>query len=75
MDVDGCESLENMFSMSLCQDLGHLKRVHIQQCGMLEEIVAKEEGLTECMFSFPQLTTIELWNLKDLGVSTQKSIL
>ena len=63
--VKNCKILKNLFSVLLCHDLGQLKELDIESCGV-EEIVADEEEIEECRFNFPQLTRIRLWGLSKL---------
>ncbi|KAF7845086.1 putative P-loop containing nucleoside triphosphate hydrolase, leucine-rich repeat domain, L [Senna tora] len=55
----------NLFSVSICQDLGQLDELIINSCGV-EEIVAIEEGSEELRFHFAQLTSLRLRNLTKL---------
>ena len=65
--IDGCSSLKSVFPTSVAKALMQLKKLEIKVCAMVEEIVAKEEGLeTTTLFEFPQLTTLKLKNLPEL---------
>jgi hypothetical protein len=66
VDVVKCQSLLNIFSLSLCQELGHLEILRIWFCGV-EEVVAMENESMQNSIIFPQmieLTLIGLTNLK-----------
>jgi len=65
VDVSECRSLLNIFSLSLCQDLGHLEKLRIEACGV-EGIVAMEEGPMKISFRFPQMNELELVGLTNL---------
>jgi hypothetical protein len=62
VDVSECHSLLNIFSLSLCQDLGHLEILRISMC-RVKEIVAMEEGSMKNSISFPQMTELALIGL------------
>ncbi|KAK2456349.1 hypothetical protein P8452_03502 [Trifolium repens] len=65
MNVSMCQSLSNIFPLSLCEDLEHLEMLEIKSCGV-EQIVAMEEGSMEHSFSFPQLNKLTLSHLANL---------
>ncbi|CAJ2673478.1 unnamed protein product [Trifolium pratense] len=65
VNVSICQSLIYIFSLSLCEDLGHLEILEIESCGVLE-IVAMEEGTMENSFKFPQLNKLVLGGLINL---------
>jgi len=65
VDVSECQSLLNVFSLSLCHDLGHLKILRIWFSGV-KEIVAMEEGSMKNCISFPQMTELTLIGLTNL---------
>jgi uncharacterized pyridoxamine 5'-phosphate oxidase family protein len=65
VDVSKCQNLLNIFSLSLCQDLGHLRILRIWFCGV-KEIVAVEEGSMKNNISFPQMTELGLIGLTKL---------
>ncbi|KAM3705372.1 hypothetical protein ACJW31_03G074700 [Castanea mollissima] len=65
--IEGCSSLKSFFPTSVAKALPQLEALEIEDCAMMEEIVAKEEGIeTTTLFVFPQLTTLKLQNLPEL---------
>ncbi|KAF3434272.1 hypothetical protein FNV43_RR25375 [Rhamnella rubrinervis] len=64
----GCQSLKNLFPPSVVKNLFQLQNLLVRNCGILEEIVAKDEGLeTEPLkFVFPQLEVMLLVHLPNL---------
>ena len=79
MTIDQCQSLKNLFPASLVGDLGQLEKLHVFSSG-IEENVAKDinrvlDTDTEPMFVFPNVTSLELYNLINSRVYTQGHIL
>ena len=67
LKIDDCSSLKSVFPISVVKALMQLETLQIDDCAMVEEIVAKEEGIeTTTLFVFPQLTTLTLQNLPEL---------
>ena len=65
--IKGCSSLKSVFPTSVAKALMQLEMLEIEDCAMVEEIVAKEEGIeTTTLFEFPQLKTLKLHNLLKL---------
>ena len=65
--VSQCKTLKSLFSISLAKSLEQLESLHINDCGLLEEIVALEEGLkTTTEFVFPRITSLSLELLPEL---------
>ncbi|XP_075673464.1 uncharacterized protein LOC142642908 isoform X1 [Castanea sativa] len=65
--VSGCKTLKSLFPVSVAKSLEHLESLCINDCGLLEEIVALEEGLeTMTKFVFPQITSLTLQSLPEL---------
>ncbi|CAN6572696.1 unnamed protein product [Malus baccata var. baccata] len=69
VEIDSCDSLKNVFPASVAKDLKKLSKLKVKNCGLMEEIVAKEEGpqTTYEEFAFPEVTLIEFHNLPQLG--------
>ena len=65
VNVTECQSLMNLFSVSLCQNLRQLEELGIQSCD-IEDIVAMDEGSEEHGFDFPQLIVLKLRSLAKL---------
>ena len=62
-----CSSLKSVFPTSVAKALMQLKELEIRDCAMVEEIVAKEDGIeTTTLFEFPQLKTLRLHTLPKL---------
>ncbi|CAK7340829.1 unnamed protein product [Dovyalis caffra] len=62
-----CPSLQNLFPTSVALDLLQLEVLNVDSCGILEEIVAKEEGVEEDLnFVFPKITSLQFWRLPEL---------
>ncbi|KAB2612292.1 disease resistance protein [Pyrus ussuriensis x Pyrus communis] len=68
VEICSCESLKNVFPASVAKDLKRLSKFSIKNCGLMEEIVVKEEGpqTTYKKFEFPKVTTMEFDNLPQL---------
>ncbi|WVZ05355.1 hypothetical protein V8G54_018701 [Vigna mungo] len=66
VEVNGCGSLITFSSSSLARNLGKLEKLHIKDCGKLEKIVEKEDGMehgTKIMFELPCLSSLYLENM------------
>nr|XP_023926556.1 disease resistance protein At4g27190-like [Quercus suber] len=66
-----CSSLKSVFPTTVAQALKQLENLMISNCAVVEEIVAKEEGIEEgiertTLFEFPQLKTLTLEELPEL---------
>ena len=66
-EVSARPSLKSIFSASVAKGLFRLGELKIYDCGKLEEIVGKDEGLEPSEFEFPLLRTLELQNLPNLA--------
>ncbi|KAL7225481.1 hypothetical protein ACSBR1_020783 [Camellia fascicularis] len=67
--VSDCGSLKNLFSLFMARYLVHLKKLVINKCSMMEEVVAKEEDKEEGRISrtpLPKLVYLELEDLPKL---------
>ncbi|KAB2612312.1 disease resistance protein [Pyrus ussuriensis x Pyrus communis] len=66
--IDSCASLKNVFLASVAKDLKQLNMFNVKNCGLMEEIVVKEEGpqTTYEEFEFPKVTAMEFDNLPQL---------
>ncbi|CAK7340827.1 unnamed protein product [Dovyalis caffra] len=57
----------NLFPAFVALDLLQLEVLDISFCGILEEIVAKEDGVEEDLnFVFPKITSLQFWRLPEL---------
>ena len=66
VEVSQCKTLKSLFPISVAKSLEQLKSLHINDCGLMEEIVAFEEGLETTEFVFPRKTSIILKLLPEL---------
>nr|XP_028964689.1 uncharacterized protein LOC103439759 [Malus domestica] len=68
IEIDSCDSLKNVFPTSVAKDLKQLSQLTVKNCGLMEEIVVKEEGpeMTYEKFGFPKVTSLEFHNLPQL---------
>ncbi|XP_061993810.1 disease resistance protein At4g27190-like [Rosa rugosa] len=58
IEIVSCDSLKNIFPVSVARNLLQLKELIVKSCGV-EEIVAKEESLqTKPKFVFPKVTLV-----------------
>ena len=67
VQVSECETLKSLFPTSVAKSLEQLESLLINDCGLMEEIVALEEGLeTTTKFVFPRITFLSLKSLPEL---------
>ena len=67
VEVSQCKTLKSLFPISVAKSLEQLESLNIIDCGLMEEIVAFEEGLeTTTEFVFPRITSISLKLLPEL---------
>ncbi|XP_070661226.1 disease resistance protein At4g27190-like [Malus domestica] len=68
VEIDSCDSLKNVFPASMAKDLKQLSKLKVENCSLMEEIVAKEEGPQKAYeeFGFPKVTSMEFDNLPRL---------
>ena len=67
VEVSQCKTLKSLFLISVAKSLEQLESLHINDCGLMEEIVALEEGLeTTTEFVFPRITSLNLELLPEL---------
>ena len=67
VEVSKCETLKSLFPTSVAKSLEQLESLLIHDCGLMEEIVALEEGLeTMTKFVFPRITFLSLKSLPEL---------
>ena len=65
--ISQCKTLKSLFPISVAKSLEQLQSLHINDCGLMEEIVALEEGLeTTTKFVFPRITSLSLESLPEL---------
>jgi hypothetical protein len=73
VSVLDCDSLENLFPVSIAKCLPSLEYLAVSDCFGLREIVAKGEGIntdtnnSDPPFKFPKLTTIKFLRLPKLS--------
>ncbi|XP_031258417.1 uncharacterized protein LOC116116492 [Pistacia vera] len=62
-----CGNIKYAFPSSIAKSLHQLQQLKIENCEVLEEIVAKEEGANAVVnFVFPNVTLLQLQNLREL---------
>ena len=67
VEVSKCKTLKSLFLVSVVKSLEQLERLRINDCELMEEIVALEEGLeTMTKFVFPRITSLTLQLLPKL---------
>ncbi|KAM4110288.1 hypothetical protein ACB094_03G183700 [Castanea mollissima] len=64
--VSKCETLKSLFPISVAKSLEQLESLDIDDCGLMEEIVALEEELETTKFVFPRITSLSLQLLPEL---------
>jgi len=64
--MHSCASLKNIFPASVAKGLQQLCHLHVENCGLLEEIVAKEGVETTPEFVFPNVIFLRFRNLPQL---------
>ncbi|BFG18736.1 hypothetical protein CerSpe_050100 [Prunus speciosa] len=66
--MDSCDSLKNIFTASVAKGLQQLRELSVENCGILEEIVAKEgvETTPTEEFEFPNVTLAKFEYLPQL---------
>ncbi|CAN6700234.1 unnamed protein product [Malus baccata var. baccata] len=66
--IHSCASFKNVFPASMAKRLKLLRKLQVENCGLMEEIVAKEEGpeTTYVEFEFPKVTSMRFHNLPQL---------
>ncbi|KAL0005771.1 hypothetical protein SO802_013332 [Lithocarpus litseifolius] len=61
VEVSKCETLKSLFPISVAKSLEQLASLQINDCGLMEEIIALEDGLeTTTKFVFPRITFLSL---------------
>ena len=67
VQVFKCKTLKSLFPVSVAKSLEQLESLIINDCGLMEEIVALEEGLeTMTQLVFPRITFLSLQLLPEL---------
>ncbi|KAM5584357.1 hypothetical protein ABKV19_003963 [Rosa sericea] len=68
VEIDSCESLRNIFPASVARGLQQLRKLRVENCDRVEEIVAMEGlGMTTPKFVFPNATSVIFRNLPRLS--------
>ncbi|XP_062016421.1 uncharacterized protein LOC133732844 [Rosa rugosa] len=66
--IDSCESLRNIFPASVARGLQQLRKLSVENCVRVEDIVAMEGlGMTTPEFVFPNATSVIFQNLPRLS--------
>ncbi|KAK3200436.1 hypothetical protein Dsin_023851 [Dipteronia sinensis] len=67
VEVSDCQSLKDIFPASIARNLSQLVKLDLENCGLVEEIVAMEgEAKASARFVFPKVTSIRLNKLPQL---------
>ena len=66
VEVSKCKTLKSLFPISVAKSLEQLESLRINDCGLMEEIVALEEELEMTKFVFPRITSLSLQLLPKL---------
>ncbi|KAF5939281.1 hypothetical protein HYC85_023540 [Camellia sinensis] len=68
LKLHDCDSLQNLFPISIFRGIARLQKLDVRRCKMMEEIITKEEGdvVTANMIEFPELDSITLKSLPKL---------
>ncbi|KAK4596138.1 hypothetical protein RGQ29_014263 [Quercus rubra] len=67
VEVSKCGTLKSLFPISVAKSLEQLESLDINDCGLMEEIIALEEGLeTTTKFVFPKINSLSLELLPEL---------
>ena len=66
VEVFQCKTLKSLFPISVAKSLEQIESLDIDDCGLMEEIVAFEEGLETTEFVFPRITSVSLKLLPQL---------
>nr|XP_008382282.2 probable disease resistance protein At4g27220 [Malus domestica] len=68
VEISSCESLKNLFPVSVAKNLKQLRKFKVENCGLMEEIVTMEEGpkRTHEEFRFPKVEIVIFENLPRL---------
>ena len=62
--VKGCKSMKNLFPSSVAANLVALRRIDVQECDMMEEILGVDDGTQKIIFH--KLNVLTLANLPKL---------
>ncbi|CAB4271961.1 unnamed protein product [Prunus armeniaca] len=66
VEINSCESLKNIFPVSVAKGLQQLSELFVENCGILEEIVAKDGLEMTPEFVFSKVTLVQLQHLPKL---------
>lgn len=64
--IDSCSSLRNVFLPSMARNSMHLKKMHVNACAMMREIIGADNHERPAGIVFPELTILQLDNLPNL---------
>ncbi|KAA8521149.1 hypothetical protein F0562_011822 [Nyssa sinensis] len=68
IDIDSCQSLRNVFSLSVAINIVHLEELEVSNCEKMQEIIATSSGSKETLdkIEFPRLKLLRLKSLQNL---------
>ncbi|KAA8521157.1 hypothetical protein F0562_011838 [Nyssa sinensis] len=66
--IDSCQSLRNVFSLSVAINIVHLEELEVSNCEKMQEIIATRSGSKETLdkIEFPRLKLMRLESLQSL---------
>lgn len=67
ISLDECHRLQYLFSLSIAKSLQQLEQLKVNQCNMMEEIVAVENESSSNEIEFPKLRNLGLGKLGNFG--------
>ncbi|XP_068336000.1 probable disease resistance protein At4g27220 [Pyrus communis] len=67
VEIDSCDSLKNVFPVSMAKTLKQLSKLKVENCGLMEEVVTKDKPKrTHEEFGFPKVEIVIFENLPRL---------
>ncbi|CAB4302505.1 unnamed protein product [Prunus armeniaca] len=66
--INSCDNLKNIFPASLAKGLQQLSELYVENCGILEEIVAKDGLEMTPEFVFSKVTLVQLKHMPQLRI-------
>ncbi|CAB4302268.1 unnamed protein product [Prunus armeniaca] len=68
VNINSCDNLKNIFPASLAKGLQQLNELSVENCGILEEIVAKDGLEMTPEFEFSKVTLVQLQRMPQLRI-------
>ncbi|XP_039173167.1 uncharacterized protein LOC120295744 [Eucalyptus grandis] len=66
IEAKNCKSLEILFPHWVARNLSHIKKLHIESCGLKEIVARGDPPSITAQFLFPELTTLVLHDMPQL---------